>query len=367
MINQVPFPVISVEGDAYERGYQYGSQCEKLIEEALGIYRRIFKAESNLDWESALELARKFTSFIEEYDPSSMEEMRGIAEGAEQSFDNILALNVRTELMLLGGTGGIEECTTLAATPEATLSGHMLVAQNWDMKPAAAKVTVMLKEKQKNGPNIIQIVEAGIVGKMGFNSAGVCVLANIMVSDGWHLGVPMQIILRKIMSQESLVDAMGAVLTAKRGSSGNYLIGYSGGEGSEAVDIETAPDYYNVIWPNSGIIAHANHFSVTNSNIKDLLPPLDPGSLNRERRATKLLTKECGHIDMDVMKKVLRDHFDKKGPGSICCHIDPHLDEALQWLTNASFVIDLNKKTMDVAKGPPCENEYVTLNFEDIM
>jgi len=367
MMNQVPFPVISVEGSAYERGCQYGSQCKKLIEEALGIYRRIFKAEANLDWEPALELARKFIPSVEQYYPSSMEEMRGIAEGAEQSFDNILALNVRTELMLLGGTGGIEECTTLATTPEVTLSGHMLMAQNWDMKPAASEVTVVLKEKQKDGPNVVQIVEAGIIGKMGFNSAGVCVLANIMVSDGWHLGVPMQIILRKVINQDNLVDAIEAVLAAKRGSSGNYLIGYAGSEGSEAVDIEAAPDHYNVIWPDSGIIAHANHFSVTNPNIKDLLPPLDPGSLNRERRATKLLTKECGHIDTGIMKKILRDHFDKKGSGSICCHKDPHLDESLQWMTNASFVIDLNKKTMDIAKGPPCENEYVTLKFEDIM
>jgi len=366
-MKRIPFPIIYVEGDAYERGYQYGSQCRKLIEESVNVYRKIFEVDSNMDWEAALRLARKFTAPIEKYDPPSIEEMRGIAKGSGQDFDSILAINARTELMLSREAGGLGECTTLAATSETTSSRHMLMAQNWDMKVTTAKLAVILKEKQNNGPNIVQLVEAGIIGKIGYNSAGVCVLANIMVSDGWHLGVPMQIILRKIMNQENLVDAMGVVLSAKRASSGNYLIGYAGEEGNEAVDIEAAPDYYNVLWPSDGTIAHANHFSINNPNIRDLFPPLDPGSLNREHRATKLLSKERGNITAAAIKKILRDHFDKKGSGSICCHVDPHFDESHQWLTIGSLVIDLNDKTLEIAKGPPCENKYIALTFDDIM
>jgi len=367
MNKQLPFPIILVAGDAYQRGYQYGSQCKKLIAEAVNTYHKIFNAKPNMSWQKALRLAAKFTSAIEEYDPLATDEMRGIAEGAEQAFAHILALNTRYEFLFLAVAEEFKECTTLAAMPEATSSRHLLMAENWDLPSTIQKLAVILKEKQKDGPDIVQITEAGVISKHGFNSAGICILGNALVSDGWHFGVPKQIIVRRILNQESLADAIKVVLAAKRASSGNYMIGYTGDDGSDVVDIEAAPDYYNIIWPDNGILAHANHFSVTNPNIKDLFPPLDPGSLNREHRATKLLANERGNITVDVIKRILRDHFDRKGSSSICCHVDPHLDESLQWLTIASFVIDLDNKTLDIAKGPPCENKYVALTFDDIM
>ena len=366
-MKQAPFPIISVEGGAYEIGYQYGSQCKKLIEEAIGVYRKLFKTVVGLEWEAAISSARKFTPYIEEYDSAGMEEMHGVAKGSGQAFDNILTLNLRYELVWLKGAGGLGECTALAVTPEASSPRRMLMAENWDLQCAVKKLPVLLKQKRKNGPNVIQLAEAGVIGRHGFNSAGVCVVANAMVSDGWQLGVPMQIILHKILNQESLVDAMGAVLAAKRASSGNYLIGYTGSEGSDAVDIEASPGSYNVLWPDNGMLAHANHFSVVNPEIKDLFPPMDPGSLHREHRATTLLAKERGNIDVDAIKKILRNHFDKKRAWSICSHADPKRNEVLEWMTIASYIFDLQAKTMHIAKGPPCENEYVALTFDDIM
>lgn len=132
-MKQVPFPIISVEGDAHEIGYQYGSQCKKLIEEAIGVYRKLFKTVVGLEWEAAISSARKFTPSIEEYDPAGMEEMRGVAKGSGQAFDNILTLNLRYELVWLKGAGGLGECTALAVTPEASSPRRMLMAENWDL------------------------------------------------------------------------------------------------------------------------------------------------------------------------------------------------------------------------------------------
>ena len=363
MANHSPFPIISVEGDARQRGCQYGSQCKKLIEEALSLYRKSFKVDSNLDWDPTLKLGRKFIPFIEEYDPMGMEEMRGIAEGSGRTLDEILLLNVRTELSLLAQAGGLEEgCTAVAATPDATASKHLLLAQNWDWKPSTQRITVILKEEQKDGPNVVQLVEAGRIGEIGFNSAGIGVLANVLTSDKWRLGVPMHIILHKILNAEGWSDAMLAVLAVKRASAGNYLIGYVGGE---AVDIEAAPEDYNVIWPDGGIITHANHFAVANPNIRDLMAPTHPWSLTHEYRAAKLMAKERGNISVAVIQRILRDHLDK--PYSVCRHPDTRLDESLRTQTNAAIIIDLNEKTLCIAKGPPCENEFVTLTFEDIM
>lgn len=274
-------------------------------------------------------------------------------------------------MSLLSQAGGLEEgCTGVASTPDATASKHLLIAQNWDWKACTQRIAVILKEKQNEGPNIVQLVEAGIIGKIGYNSAGIGVLANVLISDSWRLGVPMQIILHKILNAEGWADAMLAVLAAKRSSAGNYLIGYAGGEAlgdyvGEAVNIEAAPKDYNVIWPDDGILTHANHFAVANPNIRDLMAPTHPWSLTHGYRVAKLIAKERVNISVAVIQRILRDHLDK--PYFVCRHPDKRLDEKLWTQTNASIIMDFNEKTLHLAKGPPCENEYVTISFGDIM
>lgn len=357
-----PFPIISVEGGPYDCGYQYGSQCESLISKSIDTYQKAFKDDLSIDWKGALELGKKFGPDIEEYDPDGVEEMRGIAKGAGRTFGEILVLQSKTELKFIASLGSFEGCTTIAATPEATLSKGTLVGKNWDWIPESQKLGVILKKRRKGKPNSVALTEAGLLTRDGFNSAGLCIVTNALASDKWRIGVPLHIILNKIISSETLNDAMTAVLSAKRASSNNYMIVHPKGE---AVTIEAAPCDYNVIWANEGMLVHSNHFTVPNSNIKDQLPTLHPSTLTRLHRATKLLSRERGKIDNQVLKTILTDHFDK--PFSICWHPDERIDPSLRIQTNASFIMDLNQGTMEVALGPPCKNEYVALKFEDIM
>lgn len=369
MTNNSPFPIISVEGDAHERGYQYGSQGKMLIEESLSVYHKVFEHFSTLDWHGCLQKGKNFIPFIEEYDPEIMEEIIAIAEGSGRTIEEIVALNARTELVFEqwfiaqgAKVKGLEGCTTLAATPEATLSKHMFMAQNWDLYPATQNINVILKIKQKGKPNIVQVVEAGIVAKMGFNSAGIGLCTSGSHSDKWGFGVPFQVILREILNARSMRDAISAILRAERASSAFYLIGCRDGE---VINIEAAPNDYNYIFPDNGTIAHSNHFLIGNPNIKDFRPSCDPSTLFRQYRAKKILNKERGNITVDSIKETLTDHFDK--PYSVCKHVDKLVAEEYQSQTNLSLIMNLTKKTMDIAKGPPCEHKYVSLNFESFL
>lgn len=368
MTNHSPFPIISVEGNAHERGCQYGSQAKTLVEESLSVYRRKFECFSNRDWDECLREGEKFIPFIEEYDPEIMEEIAGIAEGSGRTIEEIVTLNARSELVgaqrwiaQIAKVKGLEGCTTLAATSEATLSKHMFMAQNWDYWLSTQKLNVILKIKQKGKPNIVQVAEAGLVAKVGFNSAGIGLCANGSHSDKWGIGVPFQVILRGILNARSMADAILAILRAKRASSCFYLIGRDG----EAIDIEAAPNDYNYIFPDNGTIAHSNHFLIANPNIKDFLPSSSGSTLFRQYRMKKLLNKKCGDITIDTIKEIQRDHFDK--PHSICAHVDKQLAQEHQAQTNFSLIMDLNNKTLHIALGPPCENEYTTLDFADFL
>ena len=277
-----PFPIIHIEGTAYERGHQYGSQGRELIERVIDFYRWIFKIKSKLNWELALAKASEFVPVLDAYDRGIMAEIEGIAAGSQRPVPEILALNVRTELLFLltaGGGRAPASCTSLAAIPPA--AAHCLLAQNWDWYPQVRDCCVILSEKPQDGPDVLQIVEAGIIAKMGFNSAGIGLCTNALVTADWRVGVPYHAILWRILKARSMAEAIGAVTGPARGSAANYLIGHRDGE---AVDLEATPGGLNVIFPRDGIISHANHCKSLNPGITDLTPGLWPDTIMRDYR-----------------------------------------------------------------------------------
>ena len=129
-------PVVRVQGSHREMGLQLGRHRKSQIHSMIEMYRRLFvEAASTLgidSWEEAILHAHKYLPFAEESTPQYVDEMRGIAEGAEVSFDDILVLNcieaITSDALHLG-------CTSLAMGPEVTATGSMLLGHNEDWIP----------------------------------------------------------------------------------------------------------------------------------------------------------------------------------------------------------------------------------------
>src|SRR5687767_536083 len=85
--------------DAFERGRQLGQQASTQIAESIDVYKEAFEHWADLDWAEAQRLASRFRRPISEFDPEIMAEMDGIAAGAGVGEDEVLAINVRTEVM----------------------------------------------------------------------------------------------------------------------------------------------------------------------------------------------------------------------------------------------------------------------------
>jgi isopenicillin-N N-acyltransferase-like protein len=113
----------------------------------------------------------------------------GIAEGASVVLADIIAINVRTEI-----TFGLfsDGCTALSwRTDRASF-----LAQNWDWMDAQRENLIQLTIEQSGKPVIKMITEAGLIGKIGLNSAGVGVCLNAIKAKGMdstripcHLGL----------------------------------------------------------------------------------------------------------------------------------------------------------------------------------
>ena len=93
------FPHVSVSGTAHERGRQYGMQAADRVRRSIAAYADVFAHYAQWDWARVTEEARRYVPAVEDFGPTYLEEMRGIADGAGVAFDDVMAINVRTEVM----------------------------------------------------------------------------------------------------------------------------------------------------------------------------------------------------------------------------------------------------------------------------
>ena len=351
-------PIVSVKGTPTEVGVQHGSQCKEMIRKNIDLYFRLFQHYANLDRNRAAHLAKKFIPVIEGFDPAILQEINGIAKGAGVEPEEILALNVRTELMFPDRLALPGECTALAALPEATAAGEMLLGQNWDWKPHLGATTVLLEIEQTGRPGVVTLTEAGIVGKIGLNSAGLGACLNILKAPVGQIGVPIHVLMRGILNCERFGDAIDRIGALPLGSANNCLLAHADGA---AVDFEMAPRTVEFLYPENGVLVHTNHF--TSDRMKPLDAKLDQlsNSILRYGRAKQKLGARAGRITAEDFKEVLRDHFNY--PDSICRHPDPRDPELEHVESVVSIIMNLKKKEMEITHGPPCRNEYRTLKF----
>ncbi|MGB9700563.1 MAG: C45 family autoproteolytic acyltransferase/hydrolase [Thermodesulfobacteriota bacterium] len=354
-------PIVSLKGTPKEIGSQYGSACREMIKKNIDLYFRLFKYYANLNYQQACQLAQSFIPVIQKFDPELIEEIEGIAAGAGVAKAEVLAINVRTELMYPDKLAPGGECTSIAALPPATLSGEVLIGQNWDWKPHLKETTVILEIEQINKPKVITLTEAGVVGKIGCNSAGLGACLNILKAPVEKIGLPIHILMRGILNSSRMGDAIAKIVAMDRGSANNCLLAHRDGL---AMDFEMAPLTLDFFYPQNGVLMHTNHFN------SDLLKPLEgnivqyPDTLLRYGIAQQKLSARIGKITSADFQEVFRDHFNF--PNGICRHPDEREHELAQAQTVVSIIMNLTKKEIYVAEGPPCQGEYRTLNFSGL-
>ncbi|MEG7530311.1 MAG: C45 family peptidase [Hungatella sp.] len=353
------FPLIEVSGTSYEIGYQYGQFCKEKIAGSIACYEEMFMDYSGLTWERAKELSTRFVDVIRDYNPDYLEEIRGVSDGSGFEFEDILALNCRSELVFVGNEfdksdGG---CTSIGVSSEAGANQDAYLAHNWDWKTSQQASMVLIKVRQQHGkPDIFMVTEAGIIGKTGFNSAGICLFLNALSTNQAPKGLPLHIAMRGILDCESIAEAITAATRMNLGCCANFMIGHKNGE---CVDIEIENEEFDVLYPQDGIIVHTNHFI---SNRLPLAPRRDttkqkfPDTFVRLGRADKLLRqKKNGISETDIMN-VLSDHVEY--PSGICRHDDLKMPVGLRIGTVFSMVVNLTQEKIYFCKGNPCERKY---------
>jgi isopenicillin-N N-acyltransferase-like protein len=256
--------------------------------------------------------------------------------------------------------GSLAECTSFGLLPEVTSTGHTYVGQNWDWAPDTKDRLIILVIHQEPRPTLMLIDEAGMIGRMGLNSAGIALASNTLIAERAQIGVPYNVLLRGVLNAGTLSDAIAALVRPKRALGANFLLGDARGQ---VLDIEASAFHIDYLSPENGVLTHGNHFAGKRLHGRDMSLERFPDSLYREVRLRDFFVKLGNDISLEDMVTGMRDTFG--APNAICRSVDERQNPLDQIETIASFVIDATAGEVFVCKGPPDVNGYTRFDISE--
>jgi isopenicillin-N N-acyltransferase-like protein len=363
-----PCPLIEVSGPPNARGRHYGEQVAGEIRRGIAHYETQLR-KFNITERDLSRIIATYLPSIEAFDPSYIDEMRGIAAGAGVDFEQIVMLNARTEVLELAADPALlrqlrsvvamDGCTTIVVEPEAAAEHRLIHAHNWDWKVESANASVVLRIRREDGPDILTFTEAGALARFGFNSSGIAISANYLESDRDYkqVGVPLAVIRRKVLEQTHLAPALRTVCVTPKSGSNNIVVSDSGA--GIVFDFECAPDEAFEIEPQAGVLVHANHWRspIALAKLREEGLSSSHDSLCRDRRVRKLLALKSGPLSVNDLKAVLLD--DWGSPWSICRPPRPAAGADLS-ATVITLVMQPSLGLMEVAVLPSAGVEFTT-------
>ncbi|UCE50855.1 MAG: hypothetical protein JSV31_16445 [Desulfobacterales bacterium] len=355
------FPILELKGNPYDIGLAHGRALAGAIKANLDLYFAMVRELAGLEPNKCLSLAGNFLQVMKEDAAALLEEMEGIAQGADVSLEEIMFLNARSELMSMRpeASGLRGECTAIGLAAERTTGGRPILAQNWDWHEHMLETAAVFMIEPSQRPKALYLAEAGQVAKIGINSCGVAVLLNILFSEEtMRSGLPVHVLLRMVLSTENAAEAEALIKNARRAGASHFLIGDDEGR---IKGLELAPTEIGEIELENGVVFHTNHYCIPELAEKDRGRLLFTDTIARFDRAGALLSSRK-KWDTRSLTELFSNHED--GPLSICRHRQSSDQEFQRMVTVASCIIDVTERKMLISHGQPCRASYqeVTLN-----
>jgi isopenicillin-N N-acyltransferase-like protein len=358
-----PFPLIDLSGTPTERGRQHGQAAAAQIKRGIQMYAESL-LKSGVEWKELERRAEAMVPTITAFDATYVEEMRGIADGANVPFAGIMLMNARTEMVSAARRQKAAQhfpdgCTAAFALPEATADGVLLHGQNWDWRAECAETSVVLRISRDDGPDILTFTEAGGLARSGLNSAGIGLTANALECDRDYqrgAGVPLPFIRRKVLEAEYLALAVRTIFSTPKLGSNHMAISHCGGE---AFGFECAPDETFWVAPERGIYVHANHWISESgrAKVKDTGLQETPDSIYRDKRVRDSLTPKRGKLTLDDFREAFFDDY--ATPYSVCRPPRPNNRGALV-ATSAMVLMRPGEGHLEACPMPALNRQFTT-------
>lgn len=250
--------VLICSGSERERGITQGESFRSMIHDVMVRWREAIERRHGTDASSYVSdflAATSFVPTIERFTPGLLEEVRGIAEGSEQPFEHMLAYNLMDEEWEFGRDRLQQApgCTVACLVRDGLAP---VVAQTMDIPTVHDGSQVVVHHKPNTGPESIVFTGAGMIALNGANSAGIGVVVNnLSMLPSSRSGLPVMFIIRGILEQSTLADAIAFTERVPHAIGQHYAIGAPEGISG----LEGAANGVVKADVSSGRYIHANH------------------------------------------------------------------------------------------------------------
>lgn len=249
-------PYLALRGDNYEMGRQHGAARAAQLRTFLddGFTRLNHLLDTPVSPDTLEPVLGAFRSEIEGGVPDLAEEIRGLADGAGLTPDEVMLLQTRREILGYRSTRRPHgDCTTYA---RVTGRQTTTLAQTVDLNGNLDDQIAVLSVRRAGSPREVLVLSfGGLLGYLGMNSDGLAVGINLVLAGRWRPGVPPYLAVRHILDNAGSVDEALDVLGGLRLASSRSLMlcDERGAAWAEATDgrIRVARDT---------TLVHTNHF-----------------------------------------------------------------------------------------------------------
>jgi len=329
------FPVVEVSGTSYEMGYGHGTQAADLI----GRYLLWIEKLTRVSRDALCRNAMTFLPAIQQLSPALVEELRGLAKGADITFEEALLCQARVDAAQVGAGG----CTAFALTRSATTDGQPLAGQNQDLEPEFADVAIVLRVRPTDGrPRAVMFTFAGQLGYSGLNEHGVAHFTTGLYNYRCSLGVPRYPLKRILLEQWTVGDCIDLLARHRTSSAGNLVLCDSQGR---IADVEVRPEGIALFSDdNLDQRLHTNHYLTPEFAAHEVGTFPDSGP--RLARLRALVRGSWGRITVDTLKGILADH--DGDPAAICRHGAQGIHSI------CGYIAEPAKRLLHVRRGHGC-------------
>ncbi len=351
-------PIIKVQGTHIALGQQMGEALRPQIQNSVNNARLIIESAYEtlqLSWENSKNQARKYMPFAQERYPKYVDELTGMAAGANVNLTELAVVNALEGVTI--DSLHLTKCTSLAVNELHTVDGHVLVAHNEDWLPDDEPDVYLIHAKPDDEPAFLAASYGGLLPNIGFNEEGIAQCCDSVYPNDSRIGIPRVIVSRAVLGSRTIGQAIRHMIVPLRAAGYNHLLVHESGE---MYNVEVSARAFDILYGLEGYLAHTNHY---------LSPKMEAIEANSEEiiharvryfRALHLL-KHTNKHSVKTIESILNDHINY--PDSICNHSIYDQDPLDREKTIFSIIMDLTDRKMVFAWGSPCKNNYQAYDF----
>ncbi len=358
--------VVELAGSGYELGLQHGKLLKKEIDEIVKKMKINTTGILKKDAEQVLKdffSYAQFTSNIKKYTPDLYEEVKGIADGSGQTFNDIFVLNLLDEFWVYIGNMNNHHCSGMGVPSVNGSTGY--IAQNMDIEKYTEGYQILVRlSRTDNRPEQLILTYPGCIALNGLNETGIGACMNtLMQLNASTNGLPVAFIVRRILNSTDKEELLNFIQSVPHASGQNYIIGIRG----EVYDFEASANKVVIFDPknNNGTLYHTNH-PLVNDDVKAWFVQYDPtlsekpsssNSYIRLESVEKRMAKN-NRIDDDLIKETLRSKDDVNNP--VC----RSFNSGNGGFTFGSVIMTLTGQPyLQITAGSPDESDYKKFDF----